>query len=177
VDGDAALPRGEALETLERLYADLERKTRLLDAVHGERLLCGRGCSACCRDGLTVFDVEAANIRRRGAALLASGAPGPEGACAFLGRDGECRIYDARPYVCRTQGYPLRWVEEAEGGGLVEWRDVCPRNEPGTPVESLPEDACWTLGPFEEDLSDLETRASGGKRTRVALRSLFARTA
>ena len=117
--------------------------------------------------------------------MLATGAPHAEGACAFLDVDGGCRIYADRPYVCRTQGLPLRWLEDQEEHA-VELRDICPLNEVGEPIERLPAQDCWTLGLFEERLARLElaSRASaapsgrasepipaGAQRT--ALRALF----
>jgi hypothetical protein len=56
---------------------------------------------------------------------------------------------------------------------MVEWRDICPLNEEGDPVETLEPEACWTLGVFEEALAVLQARADGGAMRRVALRSLF----
>jgi hypothetical protein len=52
-------------------------------------------------------------------------------------------------------------------------RDICPLNDPGTPVEELPEDACWTIGPVEEQLAALQDSLDGGALRRVRLRSLF----
>lgn len=169
-------------EALLSLHADVERAARRLHVLHAERLQCGRGCSACCLDGLSVFTVEAARIRRHHPALLLTGVPHPDGACAFLDADGACRIYDDRPYVCRTQGLPLRWLEEqdppedsTDALEVHELRDICAENEAGTPLEELPADACWTLGPVEERLAELQL-ASGtpGSPARVRLRSLFA---
>jgi Fe-S-cluster containining protein len=166
---------GEALDALQRMIRNLDRRTARLRGLHAGRLRCGPGCAKCCLDGLTVFEIEAERIRHGHAALLASGRPHPAGACAFLDPGGACRIYPSRPYVCRTQGLPLRWIEEGEDGTAVERRDICPENEAGTPVVELPEDACWTIGPFEDALGALQRRASGGRMTRVPLRSLFAR--
>jgi hypothetical protein len=126
-------------------------------------------------DGLSVFEVEAERIRAGHGELLRSGRPHPPGACAFLGDAGECRIYPDRPYVCRTQGLPLRWLEEGPGGEIVEHRDVCPLNEAGEPLETLAPDACWTLGPVEERLRGLQEARDGGAGRRVALRALFER--
>jgi hypothetical protein len=58
-------------------------------------------------------------------------------------------------------------------GNVIELRDICPLNERGTPVEELPEEACWTIGPFEERLSAIQLQAGNGVMTRVALRGLF----
>ena len=145
------------------LHDEVERRAAALAARHAAKMACGRGCSGCCVDGLTVFEVEAERIRRGAAALLADGTPHPPGRCAFLGSEGECRIYALRPYVCRTQGLPLRWLDD---DAQVEYRDVCELND--IPVETLPPEECWTLGEIEDRLARLQ-----GDGKRVALRDLF----
>jgi hypothetical protein len=52
-------------------------------------------------------------------------------------------------------------------------RDICPLNEESKPIEELPDEECWTIGPFEEKLGRLQSSADGGKMTRVLLRDLF----
>jgi Fe-S-cluster containining protein len=160
-------------DSIARLHADIDRATRRLRTVHGARLKCREGCSSCCIDDLTVFDVEAAQVRRHHADLLATGAPHAVGACAFLDESGACRIYAERPQVCRTQGLPLRWTEtEAEDDAAVELRAICPLNEAGEPIVQLRADACWTLGPAEERLALLQLAAGAGA-PRTRLRDLF----
>jgi hypothetical protein len=92
-----------------------------------------------------------------------------------------------RPYVCRTQGLPLRWIEEPDptttaidpksvAHGPVELRDICPLNETDVPITSLASEECWTLGPVEDRLAAIQL-ASDPEQTaasRVSLRSLFA---
>jgi uncharacterized protein len=160
-------------EGLRALHAEVDAAAAALAAEHAERLQCRRGCAACCVDELTVFEVEAERIRRHAPALLAEGAPHPPGACAFLDPDGACRIYEARPYVCRTQGLPLRWLDEAPDGALVEYRDICSLNDGGRPLETLDPTACWSIGPVEVRLQALQREATGDL-VRVALRELFA---
>jgi hypothetical protein len=160
-----------AFDALERLYSDADEAVRRLAAIHGARLACRPGCGQCCVDGMTVFAIEAANISRRHAPLLSGAEPHAAGACAFLDEVGRCRIYDDRPYVCRTQGLPLRWTEERGDGAVVELRDICPLNDGGIPVEELPSGECWTIGPFEERLALADIAFGGGRR--VPLRSLF----
>lgn len=162
------------LDALEQAYEQLGQHTRNLEQIHSPRTQCRRGCCVCCVDEITVFEIEAENIRRHHSDLLARGTPHPPGACAFLAEDGSCRIYQQRPYVCRTQGLPLRWIDESADGRFVEMRDICPLNEPGEPIENLPAEQCWTLGPFEEVLSRLQSAADGGEGRRVRLRDLFA---
>ena len=166
----------DAQARLRALHDEIDRESAALAERHRARLHCGRGCSACCVDGLSVFEVEAERIRSTHPELLREGAPHPPGACAFLGDAGECRVYAERPYVCRTQGLPLRWTLEDERSELVERRDICPLNAEGEPLEALPESDCWTLGPFEERLRRIQEASDGGVGRRVALRTLFRRS-
>lgn len=164
----------DALEALVRLQDEVSAAADQIAQLHGERLQCAKGCAGCCLDDLSVFAVEAARIERQAAEVLAT-QPGPPGACAFLDAEGACRIYTARPYVCRTQGLPLRWIDETPAGDLVERRDICELNEPGEPdLVELEPDACWPLGPVEEQLQGLQ-RAFEPETPlrRVRLRDLF----
>lgn len=166
--------RGEVLlDALEKMYEEVDSLSNHLAEIHKERLRCGRGCSSCCVDELTVYEIEAENIRRHHAEFLETAMPHETGACAFLDEEGSCRIYEQRPYVCRTQGLPLRWFEETEDDEIVELRDICPLNEEGAPVENLEEEECWTIGTFEQRLADLQYELDGGEMRRVALRDLF----
>ncbi len=163
---------------ISQLHALTDQLTAPVRAAAADRLQCARGCAGCCTDGLTVFAVEADHIRAQAPELLATGQPHPPGACAFLDDEGACRIYAARPYVCRTQGLPLRWAEpdpEAPETGAVEVRDICPLNAEGPALESLPAEAFWTLGPVEQRLAAAQSHHPAGTDARVALRSLFAR--
>ena len=166
--------RDEALTALAALREEIDREAGALHARHRARLKCGRGCAQCCVDELSVFEVEAESIRERHGELLSRGAPHAPGACAFLDAAGACRIYEDRPYVCRTQGLPLRWVEPELN---AEQRDICPLNEAGEPIEELPEHDCWTLGPVEGRLAAIQADWDGGALRRVSLRSLFSREA
>jgi hypothetical protein len=172
--GDEPGRATRALADLSRFHAETEEQVRLLAKRHAGRLKCARGCSSCCIDGLRVFEVEAERIRREAATDLAGCPPRAPGACALLSEDGACRAYAARPYVCRTQGLPLRWMGTSEAGELVEMRDICPLNAEGSPIVELCEEECWTLGPAEERLRSLQRDFAGGSLRRVALRDLFA---
>src|SRR5262249_7716586 len=89
---------------------------------------CSTGCSDCCHVRLTITAVEAAAIRAHVAGwppdqrrALAGGQtdradptdrtalPGDEtDRCAALDATGRCKIYEARPLVCRSHGVPIR---------------------------------------------------------------------
>ena len=154
------------LDYVIQLHGVVDAQTAPLARTHGTRLRCHLGCTACCVDGITVFEIEAARIRA-GAPEVLRQEPGPIGACAFLKEDGACRVYAHRPYVCRTQGLPLRWAERPG----VELRDICTLNAEGPPIDALPPDQSWTLGPVEARLRQAQDRVQPGAR--VALRDLF----
>lgn len=171
---DDAIPAA-ILDLVERLHALVDEAAAPVARANARRLACRPGCADCCVDGLTVFAIEAAVLLRRYPDLFEASEARPPGACALLDRDGRCRVYEHRPYVCRTQGLPLRWLEEDEvGGEIVEARDICPKNVgDGPPLEALAAGECWALGPFEDKLAEIQARVDGGRGTRVALRSLF----
>lgn len=159
-------------DKLQLFYNEVDSQSQRLAEVHAERLQCQRGCSSCCVDGITIWNVEAENIRQNFAELLINDTPNTRGGCAFLDENGGCRIYQSRPYVCRTQGLPLRWLDEIENE-IYELRDICPLNENGIPIEELDEIQCWTIGSAEAKLGVLESEFDKGEMRRVALRELF----
>lgn len=157
---------------LKVLRYELEASLQPVETAHAGKLQCRRGCSGCCVDDLTVFSVEAEAIRRFAPRLLREGRPHPPGACAFLDGGGACRIHPVRPYVCRTQGLPLRWWDD-DG---TEFRDICPLNADAVDLLGLDGRDCWTLGPFEGRLAQLQAETAGRAPTpadRVRLRDLF----
>ena len=167
------LSDAEAIAAAKRLHALIDERASALARELGPRITCHLGCSGCCRDALTVFEVEARLIRTEAADLLATAEPAPPGRCAFLSDAGACRIYEHRPYVCRTHGLPLAWLEEADDEP-VEVRDICPLNEAGEPIESLSSEHVWEIGPFEETLQALQALATPDTpMLRCSLRQLW----
>lgn len=171
-----------SLDDLRDLHREIDAEANALTAIHAERLQCRRGCSGCCLDDLTVSHIEADRIRSAHSDLLENGEPHAVGGCAFLDQEGACRVYEDRPYVCRTQGLPLRVLIENDADEIEEHRDICPLNlDGGPPLESLDEDDCWLIGPFELRLGELDRSYAGkeaGKEAgteppRIALRDLF----
>ena len=162
----------ESLEDLTQFYEAVDARAHFLANKHVERLNCRKGCAGCCIDGVTVWSIEAENIRQTSGELLKNEAPNENGGCAFLDQTGACRIYESRPFVCRTQGLPLRWFDEVDEE-TYELRDICPLNDFGEPIEELNEDDCWTIGEFEHRLADLQTDFQAGEMKRIALRKLF----
>lgn len=154
--------------TIAAFHRDVDRAAQRLREHHGSDLHCRLGCHGCCRDNLSVFTVEAEHIRQNAPEVLKTD-PAPPGGCAFLDQAGACRIYPNRPYVCRSQGLPLRWMDHEEA---AEYRDICPLNEDDIALESLEPEWCWTLGPFEADLQSIQLDVHGNME-RILLRDLF----
>ena len=148
---DEPTPNWQALlDTLDQAYEQLAALTGKLERVHAARGPCAARTAA---SAASMTSPSSRSRPRRPpdhADLLEHSQPHGPGAPQFLAEDGSCRIYAHRPYVCRTQGLPLRWIDEDPDGQVVEMHDICPLNEPGPAIETLPTEECWTLGPFEE---------------------------
>ncbi len=138
---------------------------------NGNCLRCQKGCCSCCLDDLSVTPAEARVIQDNCNEVLRE-MPHQPGACAFLDDEGACRIYPYRPYICRTHGLPLRWLDEDENGEDIEERDVCELNE--IDLAQLPKEACFTLGLPELQLEKMNEIAFPNTG-RIALRSLFSK--
>ncbi len=160
----------DPVDYVDQLHRLVDELTASLVLHHRARLQCSVGCSDCCVDDITVFEVEAELIRRRAPEVLVD-APGGGGGCAFLDEDQACRIYEHRPYVCRTHGLPLRWLDE-DADDVFEARDICELNATAAPLAALLAERCWTIGPVGARLRGAQGRY-GLEEERVALRALF----
>lgn len=135
---------------------------------------CKNGCSKCCYTDISIFEVEASNIRKWFASLSIDQQnsikdkwqlPQTEGSCAFL-RNESCTIYEARPLICRTQGLALRYMEEGE-----PFIDICPLNE--EMIEEMEDKDVMNLDLLNTIISKLETdSANGVNRPRISLKDL-----
>ncbi|MDQ3367876.1 MAG: YkgJ family cysteine cluster protein [Myxococcota bacterium] len=110
---------GELTAKIDAFFARVEDR-------HAADMQCQTGCSDCCHVRLTITSVEAAAIRsevaswsaeRRagladvGLKLALDARVGLRDRCAALDAAGRCKIYDARPVVCRSHGVPIRLAE------------------------------------------------------------------
>jgi Fe-S-cluster containining protein len=153
-------------EDYRRLITDIDRFGETLGLRFPSEITCHLGCTGCCQQHLSVFDIEAANLRdfirslddKRKARLRAQALatlareatlteqdpaparqfpPDPATAvpCPAL-IDGACAVYDARPVICRTHGFPLFYSDEETDEAFL---DVCPLNfsESEDDLESL----------------------------------------
>jgi Fe-S-cluster containining protein len=145
----------DQLSEYRQLLTDLDRFGEMLAMRFPVEITCHLGCTGCCQQHLSVFQIEAENLRafisslpekrqaelrERARATLAREAdfaarqvpppdefpPEPERAipCPAL-IDNACSIYEARPVICRTHGFPLLYIDEEAEEALL---DVCPLN-------------------------------------------------
>lgn len=98
------------------LVAKVDAFVARVEARHRDDLACAPGCARCCHVRLTVTTAEAdavsAWLAAQPAATRAAIAAGARAAapdrCAALDDADRCRIYPARPLVCRSHGVPIR---------------------------------------------------------------------
>ncbi|MGD0842921.1 MAG: YkgJ family cysteine cluster protein [Geobacteraceae bacterium] len=135
----------ESMQNYRNLVARVDALCRRILMEYGETFFCREGCDGCCRH-ISLFAVEAVALagalsalpaeqgaRIRNMASTASGAA----ACPLL-ENGRCLLYEARPIICRTHGFPL--LADREGEREI---DFCPKNFRG--ITSFPADVVLNL--------------------------------
>ena len=157
---------GELHATVDAFFARVEER-------HGDDMQCRTGCSDCCRVRLTITAVEATAIRAETARWPAArrralAAAGPGDRCAALDDRGRCRIYAARPIVCRSHGVPIRLVR-----GSLPVIEACPRNF----TRTEPDADCVLDQATLSALTLAIDREAGGDGSRVDLAALLAELA
>ncbi|MBN2804847.1 MAG: YkgJ family cysteine cluster protein [Deltaproteobacteria bacterium] len=107
-----------------RSYLQLrERTDRFFESVaarYNDQVLCTAGCSACCESGISIVIIEAVamgkelgisedriQLQAGQASIIGEGSK-----CSFLDEKGYCKVYVARPLICRTHGMPLLNIED-----------------------------------------------------------------
>lgn len=93
-----------------KLVKSVDAKLEELSKTHSSHMVCGKGCSTCCMN-FGILPVEFFAISH---ALLFKIDPIENpfaDSCKFL-INNECSIYENRPIICRTQGYPNVYFNE-----------------------------------------------------------------
>jgi len=169
------------LERINLHSADIENRW-------SEQLTCQQGCSGCCHRDLSVFPIEAERIRRylekHELRPLPVVSPPPitrealtvldlegEAPCAMLDSEGLCRIYEARPTICRSHGLPLA-VQDDDG----VYGDVCPLSfDGGAGLVDVSSDDFLSLQTVNTVLAALNqqfVQRTGAEPERVSLETL-----
>ncbi len=137
---------GENFVHYKKLLTDVELLTKVLQKHFAKQITCHLGCTSCCYQQLSLFQVEADFISKavkkltpetQKKLLLAAQAietqTNTSEACPML--DGlACSIYESRPIICRTHGFPITFKDDESQELSL---DVCPLNfsEEGDAVE------------------------------------------
>jgi len=167
------------LSDVEAHYRQLAAK---VDAFHQrvrERypgaLRCEVGCSACCHQHLSVVTSEFQRVAEAALALpepaqralrerLAAGRD--DDRCVLLDDAGACRVYAARPMICRSHGLPITVPADADGDAE---RDVCPLNfTQGPPLDDVDADCVLDVSHLDRVLGVID-HVGGGDGGRVDL--------
>jgi hypothetical protein len=160
---------------LSELTAKVDGFFDRVSARHGDDMQCDTGCSDCCHTRLTITGVEAHAIRALVATWPAArrrglGELGPEEHCAALDAAGRCKIYEARPIVCRSHGAPIRIRLDLGAPSVVQ---SCHRNF----LRGEPDPDCVIDQTTLSTLTLAVDRDAGGDGGRVELATVIAELA
>ncbi len=106
----------EHISAYYQLRSEIDQHIDYLWGEHNKHMACKKGCDLCCLD-FDVFPVEPAAIKEQIETeypdiLNDKSIETKEGTCAYL-HNHACSIYNARPLICRTHGFPLVNMNEA----------------------------------------------------------------
>jgi uncharacterized protein len=121
----------------QKLLTDIEALTKNLKEKFIQQITCHLGCIGCCQQQLTLSLIEAdfisqaiknlSNIQQQKILLAAQtikNKTNETNACPLL--DGiACSVYESRPVICRTHGFPITFKDEESEDLFL---DVCPLN-------------------------------------------------
>lgn len=96
-----------------KLVKEIEQQTELLGNMHNKHMKCKKGCDLCCID-FSIFPIEYHFMmneieKQKAKPELDKNLKGAT--CAFL-KNHTCTIYNHRPVMCRTHGFPLIYVND-----------------------------------------------------------------
>lgn len=130
----------------QKLLSDIEIITKDLKERFSQQITCHLGCIGCCQQQLTLSLIEVDFIslaiknlptNQQQKILLAAQAiknkTNQTNACPLLDNIS-CSVYESRPVICRTHGFPITFKDEESEELFL---DVCPLNfsEDGESVE------------------------------------------
>jgi len=114
------------------LRIKVQEKTQEIEQRNAADISCKKGCSGCCRAGLSVSPIEFDFI-----SSFLTGSPEAlkealeaerdlrksPGSCGFLTLSGSCSIYEVRPIICMSHGIPIQAKVDEQ-----ILKSVCPLN-------------------------------------------------
>ncbi|HAM97907.1 MAG TPA: hypothetical protein DCQ26_04790 [Marinilabiliales bacterium] len=124
-----------------------------LSKMHVGKMQCRQGCDSCC-EKFSVFPLEFEAIKE---VIQSDGTfqvPQQRNfekfrkSCLFL-KDGSCSMYEHRPIICRTQGFPLLYQS---GDGTAYELSVCRLNFKEINVDTFHDGNALFMPPFNSRL-------------------------
>ena len=165
------------MESYRELRARLDAKFEEIRREHPKQFACQLGCHSCCKPGLTVNAIEKEEIRiflREHPEIVArlkdvsKGNPHQGKRCSMLDAQGQCLIYEVRPFVCRSHGAPLQF-RPLDAGENQRARDSCPLNFSSLSLAEIPANFVINLDTLNTLLALLCERGFPGDRSRTSL--------
>lgn len=156
------------LDNYKLLREEIDAATSKLWNEHQSNMACQKGCDKCCLN-FDVFPIEFDYIKKqveeKYPEVLNQSLPHEsshegdnkpsEEICAVAGekcfflKDHQCTIYDARPIICRTHGYPLLYMNEAGD----QWElSHCELNFTKVDEDYFHEDNCYAQDTYNSRL-------------------------
>lgn len=97
-------------EKYRRFVTKVDKLTESLSTLHNEHMQCRKGCDLCCMN-YRIFPVEYFAMQQALDQKPIDTQESKDGGCIFL-KDHACQIYEHRPFICRTHGLPLLYMND-----------------------------------------------------------------
>ncbi len=133
------------------MRTEIDEACSKLWRLHSNSMQCQSGCSSCCQ-AFKILPVEYESIKENLKNLsFKINSEAKQGECKFL-VDNKCQIYEHRPIICRTHGYPLVRLNEE----LEEYEvSYCPLNFKDYPLENFNSENVFFEDTFNSKLYQL----------------------
>ncbi len=99
-------------ERYQQFISKVDELTEKLSGLHKDHMQCRKGCDLCCMN-YRIFPVEYFEIQQSLKEKPAQTTESNDDSCIFL-KDHVCQIYEHRPFICRTHGLPLLYLNEEQ---------------------------------------------------------------
>lgn len=137
----------EAFEQYINLRDSLDNRISELYATHSDYVQCKHKCSSCCIN-FGILAVEKYYILHAIENSSKYTTQHEDETCAFLWNNS-CSIYAHRPFICRTQGLPIVYLQEDTG---VYELSVCELNFKNIDMSYFTEENCLFMDFFNSEL-------------------------
>lgn len=99
-------------EQYQQFIAKVDELTEKLSELHKSHMQCRKGCDLCCMN-YRIFPVEYFAIQQSLKEQPVETKASQDDSCIFL-QDHICQVYAHRPFICRTHGLPLLYLNEEQ---------------------------------------------------------------